>query len=360
MSDYRVDGPGHFSKEVEKWGDAAMWKARPIEREEGKLIEPTVYLMGMNPDPLGTIASVSGIYRGKVQTDPWQVTNEERLFYWNDMRKSRLRAPFEFVNLHFLIEGVSRGFTHQAVRQRTAVFGQESMRFAVKEELADETVMPAYLAALKEDDPRRVVWDQTLKHIQDGYAALIGAGVPAEDARGLMPTNIATRLHYSTDLNSLMAHAGNRLCTQAQFEWRYVWAKIVRAIAEKCVCPKHPRFHESEQYGAIPMFPQDCNGVDTVWMACELTNLFRPICYQTGKCEFMTSFDRVCAIRSRVEGNHKLGRTSDEWDKPWGDESLRGFGDGHYQEASKTGRPVFVGEIHTREWLMDPSAASQR
>ena len=33
-------------------------------------------------------------------------------------------------------------------------------------------------------------------------------GVPAEDARGLLPTNIATRLHYRTDLRNLVNTAG--------------------------------------------------------------------------------------------------------------------------------------------------------
>jgi thymidylate synthase ThyX len=46
-----------------------------------------------------------------------------------------LKAPLEAIDFHFMVEGVTRAHTHQEVRQRTAVFAQESMRFAVKDKI---------------------------------------------------------------------------------------------------------------------------------------------------------------------------------------------------------------------------------
>ena len=62
--------------------------------------------------------------------------------------------------------------------------------------------------------------------------SLIANGVPAEEARGLLPHDTLTRLNYKTNLRNLLDHLGNRLCTQAQFEWRLVGAGIRKAIME--------------------------------------------------------------------------------------------------------------------------------
>jgi len=149
----------------------------------------------------------------------------------------------------------------------------------------------------------RLKWDGAVSHINMAYGELIDMGMPAEDARGLLPTNILTRLHYSTDLRALLDHAGNRLCTQAQFEWRLVFAKIVEAIRNKSV-----DINDASGSSVV-----DANGTTRVYMAEELTSLFKPVCYQTGKCEFKANFDRACSIRERVDLFEAHSVPSSEW-----------------------------------------------
>jgi flavin-dependent thymidylate synthase len=277
-------------------------------------------VLSMTPDPLGAIAATCMMYEGIVVRSLSEVTDEQRRHYFAQVQKTHLQAPMEYVDFHFLVEGVTRSFTHQMVRQRTAVFAQESLRFAVKNEIDQSVVLPPSLRSLKDDDPRSNVWQIAVNAIDDAYHALVESGIPAEDARGLLPHNIATRLHYGTNLRNLLEHGGNRLCTQAQFEWRLEFTALVNAIRNY----RGPGYDE-----------------ENWWQYEAIANLFRPICYLTGKCEFKASFDRACSIRDRVDLNERNGRKSEEW------------GEAGYDAA--TGYEY--GAIHPSEWLMDPAAA---
>lgn len=333
-----------MTKDVQRWADAAMFTSEPMQTQK-----PKVYLLDMTQDPLGEIAACAKMYKGEVVTHRSQVTDEERLQYFQDGTKTVLGAPFEAVNFHFLFEGVTRAFTHQLVRQRTAVYFQESMRFAVvQDHFADRVGLPPSLDGTHswEDDEGMAAeaeegglwheptqaqqwrnrWDEATKAVEDAYSAMVRDGMPAEDARGLLPTNIMTRVHYITNLRNLIQHAGNRLCTQAQFEWRYVFNEIIGAI-------KHARVQIMRSNGR--------HSDEAVYMREHLAKLFAPVCYQQGKCGFKASFDRACTIRDRVDMNAEIGRPSSEWHK-----STVGLG-----------YPINIAPIYPAEWALDPTAA---
>jgi flavin-dependent thymidylate synthase len=282
------------SSEVARFADVAMFEATPLSDDKGQ-VHPRVTLISMTPDPLRVMAAAAEMYGGGVIHNASRVPRPIAEEWFADMTRTKLKAPLEFINLHFLIEGVSRAFTHQLVRQRTAAYVQESQRFAVKTNARWEVVEPPSLYGLPDDHPWREVWNATVDRVAAAYNQLVNAGMPAEDARGLLPTNIGTRVHYHTNLRNLAEHAGNRLCTQAQFEWRQVWAEIIRAV---------------KTYGPA----------EDSWQQEMIAQLFLPICFLTGKCEFMAVTDRHCSIRSRVN-------------------------EGKFEE------------IRPQEWLADPTAA---
>lgn len=282
------DGPdAPYTKDVVRWADTAMYSAAPIA-DGVEPVRPRAYLISMTSNPLRVMASAGQIYKGDPVYSPDDIPRSMAMGILEDMKRTALKAPLEYIDLHFMIEGVTRAFTHQLVRQRTAVYSQESLRFAVKENAALEVVMPPSIAALKDDDPKRIVWDTAVANMSNAYNSLINTGIPAEDARGLLPTNIATRIHYKTNLRGLTEHAGFRLCSQAQYEWKQVWVEFVHAILN---------------YG-----PQSER-----WQQEAIVSLFQPICYQTGKCEFMGTADRYCVIRDRVVAHHEHGDPSTTW-----------------------------------------------
>jgi len=322
--------------EVVRWADEAMFKAEPIDADEG----PKVYLLWMTPDPLGAIAAACKMYKGEVVRDLSTVTDRERVDYLEQIQNTKLKAPFEFVKFHFMIEGVTRAFTHQMVRQRTAVYAQESLRFAVKEDMP--VGLPPSLAGVERDPVNgnaRDIWDSAIEHLDDAYQSLVNAGVPAEDARGLLPHNVLTRLHYSTDLRALLDHAGNRLCTQAQFEWRLVFAQIAKVIRDL-------DHHDSVM----------ADGMQAAYMSAPLADLFKPVCYQTGKCEFKANFDRHCNIRERVDAFEANGVPPEKWG-----ESVQVQGPTPWYE--RDGEEVaynMIPGIKPGEWLLDHTSARRQ
>jgi thymidylate synthase ThyX len=350
-----------------------MFKAAPINQETG----PTVQLLSCNNDPLGTIAAAALMYEGQFVQSLAEITDAQRRYYLEQVQKSALEAPLEFVNFHFIISGVTRGFTHQMVRQRTATYTQESTRFAVKEEVPvgrppslDGTLpwaewwdkcgaelFPILVHELNLDQIElidkyakehaskeqlwRKEWDNVNERIAIGYNDLVNSGMPAEDARGLLPTNLLTRINYNTSLRGLKEHAGVRLCTQAQYEWRLVWMEILKAIRE------YGKTQTRDVYAGPDATEQEknisCWVESTSWQFDALADIFKPICYYKGKCQFMSAVDRACKIRDRVENFAKHGVPSDMWDSPM-------------EYKDNTGITWNPG-IKNEEWMLDPKAA---
>lgn len=363
-----------YGKEVQNWVDPAMFAA-----EEQDAQGPRVQLLSCTSDPLGTIASVADAYKGKFHESLAEIADSERRFYLDDVRKNVLLAPLEFVHFHFRITGVTRGFTHQMVRQRTAAYAQESMRFAVKETMpvalppslagtmswsvwikecrkqlfpagiefnnkkhAHDTMIMVDKYAEEQASPQQIhrrIWDETVADISKAYNTLVNSGMPAEDARGLAPTSVLTQLNYTTSLRHLIDHAGLRLCTQAQFEWRLVWVEIIKAIREygKTQMYLRPIPDELSELRTGHLDEQQMNAA---WQFDTIADLFKPICYKTGKCEFMSEGDRFCTIRERVNAFHDLGIPSTRWNEP-------------IEDVDKN----LIGPILDEEWLADPKAA---
>jgi len=284
------------------FADKAMYQAEPMY-DTGL---PKVYLLSATPDPLGSLSAMGMMYEGKVCRNLADVTDEQRRHYWGESFKTHLKAPWESIDFHFMIENVTRAWTHQAVRQRTAVYAQESMRFAVKDEIAARP--GPLIKATEHSDYQRDeetleapfnIWEDTIEVIWKAYRDLIEAGIPAEEARGLLPHDTLTRMNYKTNLRNLAEHLGNRLCTQAQFEWRLVAAQLRQAIRNY---DSYHIKHGNWQFETIADSP-----------------IFQPVCFTVGRCPFKADFDRGCTIRKRVD-------------------------EGRFDE------------IETKEWLADPQA----
>lgn len=341
-------------KDILRYADAAMYDAQPILKEEGVRVEPRVFLLSATPDPLGNLAADMRMYRGDPVYDLSQITDEQRKWAWEELSKTRLNTPLEGVTLKFMIEAVTRSFTHQMVRQRVgAYYVQESLRFAVKRGLAKECALPPSIldhseAEISVHPPEGHeawnIWDRTIHQIEEAYESLVALGIPAEDARGLLPHCVTTRIIYCTNLRALFDHAGNRLCTQAQFEWRSVFMGIMKAIknystANVVVPDKDDRDGPGVySYGLVD------DGWQWELIGTPAPMTFAPVCYKTGKCEFMASLDRGCSIRDRVQEMHERGIPSSEW-VGIGKPRYAVSSDGHY-----------VPGIDPAEWMADPMA----
>lgn len=148
------------------------------------------------------------------------------IFHWPYAKKMKhlsymidtIKTSFEFVDYIFEIKNVSRAFTHQLVRTRTASFQQQSQRTV---DARDFT----YLNPT--DDPRfQLIADSTL----DIYSKMIDCGLPIQDARGILPAAIHTEIIIKANLRTLSQMAELRLCKRTAGEYQSVFKKMVTAV----------------------------------------------------------------------------------------------------------------------------------
>lgn len=362
-----------MGNEIANWGDSQQYRAEEMPPEIKVSRRPKVTLLNATPDPLGSLAALCGIYSGRVVRSLSEVTDEERRQALGDMAATALSGPLEVVQFHFLIEGVDRSFTHQAVRGRNAFYAQESMRFAVvdSESWSERSSLPPSLAETTgleplgaegtSDEYKRNIWNEAMENARQAYLHLVHSGMPAEEARGLMPHAMMTRYHWVCDLRELLHVAGLRTCTQAQFHWRLVMAEIARCLREyrddtpvdlrtsnKCDrCMQY--FLEA---GVLRWHQKQCAG--DAWQFQLIADKIRPVCYQTGRCGFMAKFDRSCSIRERVDQNARAQRPPADWAKPHvGERLVVGCPGGCGADDTVT----LIEPIRDWEWAADPAAA---
>jgi len=137
-------------------------------------------------------------------------------------------SVLEHASFTFGIEGISRACSHQLVRHRIASFSQQSQRY-VSHESPFETVIPESLAE-RPELVARLVEHHAATHAL--YRELLAAGVPAEDARFVLPNAAATKLVLTMNARELHHFFALRCCRRAQWEIRAM-AKEMLGLARQ-------------------------------------------------------------------------------------------------------------------------------
>jgi len=167
-------------------------------------------------------------------------------------------SSWEFVDYVFLVEGVSRAYTHQQVRTRQASYAQQTMRVLDMGEF--EYIYSDKIAA----DPVAVkIVDDALDAIKVAYTGLINMGHAVEDARGVLPTNISTNIVCKFNLRTFVELAKARTGGRTQGEYQ----KVLNGMVDE-VLAVHPwaekfLFQQGRDYFAeIEAFAEEQYGGD--------------------------------------------------------------------------------------------------
>jgi thymidylate synthase ThyX len=91
-----------------------------------------------------------------------------------------------------------------------------------------EYVTPEGMA---DDLPAQNYYNQTMREINAGYQSLVQIGVPPQDARGVLPTNVSTNIIFKANLRTLNGMCAERLCVKAQGEFQ----NVMRAIRDEVI-----------------------------------------------------------------------------------------------------------------------------
>lgn len=183
---------------------------------------------------------------------------EEKKLAELEYMANTIPSSWEFVDYVFMIEGVSRAFTHQFVRSRQGSYAQQTMRVLNMGEYDY-----VYTDRVNADIKIRGIVDIVNENIRLGYNKLIELGLPAEDARGILPTNIATNIVAKFNLRAFVDLAKSRTGGRTQNEYQ----KVMNAMVDE-VLKVHPwaekfLFQQGRDYfDEIEAFAQEEYGGD--------------------------------------------------------------------------------------------------
>lgn len=196
-----------------------------------------VELLYHTPDPQRAIATAARLCYAPVGASELMETMppERVTSVLSTIMKSGHFSTLEHASYTFAVDGVSRALTHQLVRHRVASFNQQSQRY-VKFKNGLDVVKPHTV----EDNPEAsALFDEAIDAALATYRALLDAGIPAEDARYVLPNAAETKIVITMNVRELLHFFELRCCNRAQWEIRelaHAMLELVRPTAPFIFC----------------------------------------------------------------------------------------------------------------------------
>lgn len=140
----------------------------------------------------------------------------------NKVVKSGHHSVLEHISYTFSIEGVSRALTHQLVRHRLASYSQQSQRYVKMDK--PSFVVPPFITDKHTDcmEDKCDIFREAMEKCWSAYNELVDLGVPAEDARYVLPNACKTNIVVTMNARELFHFFELRMCNRAQWEIREV------------------------------------------------------------------------------------------------------------------------------------------
>lgn len=173
---------------------------------------------------------------------------------WSEERKTEelaymaktIPSSWEFVDMTFLVSGISRACAQQMTRTRNASFAMQSQR------VADVSEMEVHVPERIQNNNVKLVKYQAAVNMAVGrYKEMLEDGFSPEDARGVLPMNITCNLVAKYNLRAFVDLMKTRTSLRAQGEY----AEVARAMKD-CVLTVWPwskPFFEDKHAAAIGM-----------------------------------------------------------------------------------------------------------
>ena len=202
-----------------------------------------------SPDPARYAADIIAYTRStRLKMSPG-LLQEIKDKSWEDVQSElklaagTLPSSWEFVQFTFLIEGVTRAFTHQLVRTRTASYAQQAMRIVDMSDFEYATG-----PSITNNKLVRGTYDNTMANAAECYKHLIECGVKSEDARGVLPTNILTNINMSINMRNFINLVRKRGSLRVQDEYRNVCDAMTIEVEK--VYPWFYLFYKNDEFKA--------------------------------------------------------------------------------------------------------------
>ncbi|MFW6125633.1 MAG: FAD-dependent thymidylate synthase [Chloroflexota bacterium] len=217
-----------------------------------------VVLISHTPDAERTIAAAARVTASPVSAEELleKLTPEQVDRLIESLLSSGHMSPFEHASFTFAIEGVSRVTSHQLVRHRLASYSQQSQRYVSLREY--NYVTPRTISGRQELERR---YHEMVQSAHRLYLEMLDVGIPAEDARYVLPNASETRLMMTMNARELIHACSLRLCLRAQWEIVELFEQIkeeVEKVAPRIGAELKPKCYrlgycdERESCGIFP------------------------------------------------------------------------------------------------------------
>lgn len=152
------------------------------------------------------------------------MTPEMKLAELAAMAKT-IPSSWEFVDVTFLLSGVTRACAQQITRTRTASYAMQSQRIV---DMSDATVTNP----LSGSGDLANEFDNAADAALQAYVNLVQSGVAAQDARGILPMNTQCNLVAKYNLRSFIDLVHSRSSLRTQGEYADIVHQMVDAVKE--------------------------------------------------------------------------------------------------------------------------------
>ena len=187
-----------------------------------------VELLYHTPDPQRAIATAARLCYAPVgAAELMETMSEQRVeSVLSTIMASGHFSTLEHASYTFAVDGVSRALTHQLVRHRLASFNQQSQRY-VKFKDGLDVIKPGSVAA---DEAASALFDEAIDAALSAYKKLLDVGIPAEDARYLLPNAAETKIVITMNVRELLHFFSLRCCNRAQWEIRELAHRMLELV----------------------------------------------------------------------------------------------------------------------------------
>jgi thymidylate synthase (FAD) len=189
-----------------------------------------VTLVRHTPDPEQTVALAARLCYSPITIGDLQerMAGSDIRSFLEKILSLGHHSVLEHASFTFGIEGISRVTTHQLVRHRIASFSQQSQRYVSHKDKFD-VIVPPTIAANKELSER---FAALIDEIHLLYGEMVDNGIPAEDARYVLPNAAETKILVTMNARELFHFFRLRCCERAQWEIRAMAVAMLKLVKD--------------------------------------------------------------------------------------------------------------------------------
>jgi len=213
-----------------------------------------VKLIGYTPNPEKLPAMAAKLTHSKTKPEDLDKSSDKELFAILDqVINLGHTSVVEHTSFTFAISDVSRSLTHQLVRHRIASYAQQSQRYVNLKE--SNYVIPPKIV---KNSTMKKAYEQTMEKIWEQYNKLLEMGIPAEDARYVLPNATCTNIIVTMNARSLLNFFELRCCLHAQWEIRTLANKMLQEVKKVAPTIFKKAGPQCKTKGICPEKNKDC------------------------------------------------------------------------------------------------------